>query len=77
MPGFRFPLAEKVLRTGSIAGRPIRLPRLNPGIRLNAPTAFPDQQKPVPPYKHTPLFPLGKDKTPYKKITSKACGSRR
>jgi len=37
---------------------------------MNAPTAFPDQQKPVPPYKHTPLFPLGKDTTPYKKITS-------
>src|SRR5919108_5492684 len=37
---------------------------------MNAPTAFPDQQKPVPPYKHTPLFPLGKDETPYKKVTS-------
>jgi len=37
---------------------------------MNAPTAFPDQSKPVPPYKHTPLFPLGKDETPYKKITS-------
>jgi fumarate hydratase class I len=23
---------------------------------------------PVPPYKHTPLFPLGKDETPYRKI---------
>ncbi|WP_315765765.1 fumarate hydratase [Bradyrhizobium sp. SZCCHNS2005] len=37
---------------------------------MNAPTAFPDQSKPVPPYKHTPLFPLGADTTPYKKITS-------
>ncbi len=37
---------------------------------MNAPTAFPDQSKPVPPYKHTPLFPLGKDETPYKKITA-------
>src|ERR1700758_592396 len=37
---------------------------------MNAPTAFPDQQKPVPPYKHTPLFPLGADATPYKKITA-------
>jgi fumarate hydratase class I len=37
---------------------------------MNAPTAFPDQQKPVAPYKHTPLFPLGEDTTPYKKITS-------
>ena len=37
---------------------------------MNAPTAFPDQSKPVPPYKHTPLFPLGKDKTPYRKISS-------
>ncbi|UFZ04563.1 fumarate hydratase [Bradyrhizobium ontarionense] len=36
---------------------------------MNAPTAFPDQSKPVPPYKHTPLFPLGPDTTPYKKIT--------
>jgi fumarate hydratase, class I len=31
--------------------------------------AFPDP-KPVPPYKHTPLFPLGADTTPYKKITT-------
>ncbi|MEN3286886.1 MAG: fumarate hydratase, class, partial [Bradyrhizobium sp.] len=37
---------------------------------MNAPTAFPDQSKPVPPYKHTPLFPLGTDTTPYKKITT-------
>ncbi|MCC8957787.1 fumarate hydratase [Bradyrhizobium sp. Pear77] len=37
---------------------------------MNAPSAFPDQQKPVPPYKHTPLFPLGADSTPYKKVTS-------
>ena len=37
---------------------------------MNAPTAFPDPAKPVPPYKHTPLFPLGKDETPYKKITA-------
>src|SRR5258706_12184738 len=35
---------------------------------MNAPSAFPDQ-KPVPPYKHTPLFPLGPDTAPYKKIT--------
>ena len=36
---------------------------------MNAPTAFPDP-KPVPPYKHTPLFPLGPDTAPYKKITT-------
>jgi len=36
---------------------------------MNAPTAIP-QPTPVPPYKHTPLFPLGKDTTPYKKITT-------
>ncbi|MFL5038248.1 MAG: fumarate hydratase, partial [Xanthobacteraceae bacterium] len=23
----------------------------------------------VPPYRHTPLFPLGKDSTPYRKLT--------
>jgi fumarate hydratase class I len=37
---------------------------------MNVPTAFPDQTKPVPPYSHTPLFPLGPDATPYKKISS-------
>jgi fumarate hydratase class I len=36
---------------------------------MNAPTAFPDQ-KPVPPYRHTPLFPLGPDTAPYRKITA-------
>jgi fumarate hydratase class I len=36
---------------------------------MNAPTAIPSP-KPVPPYKHTPLFPLGADTTPYKKITT-------
>jgi len=36
---------------------------------MNAPTAIPNPA-PVPPYKHTPLFPLGEDTTPYKKITT-------
>src|SRR5258707_718820 len=36
---------------------------------MNAPTAFPDPN-PDPPYKHTPLFPLGADTTPYKKVTA-------
>ncbi len=36
---------------------------------MNAPTAIPTP-KAVPPYKHTPLFPLGPDKTPYRKITT-------
>ncbi len=36
---------------------------------MNAPTAISDA-KPVPPYRHTPLFPLGEDETPYRKISS-------
>ena len=36
---------------------------------MNAPIPVPTP-KAVPPYKHTPLFPLGVDKTPYRKITS-------
>ena len=32
---------------------------------MNAPVS-----PPIPPYKHTPLFPLGKDTTPYRKLTS-------
>src|SRR5216684_7406772 len=31
---------------------------------MNAPAQI------VPPYRHTPLFPLGKDSTPYRKLTS-------
>ena len=31
---------------------------------MNAPTQI------VPPYRHTPLFPLGKDTTTYRKISS-------
>ena len=31
---------------------------------MNAPAQI------VPPYKHTPLFPLGKDTTPYRKLSS-------
>ena len=30
---------------------------------MNAPVT-----PPIPAYKHTPLFPLGKDKTPYRKL---------
>jgi fumarate hydratase class I len=37
---------------------------------MNAPTPIPSAATPVPPYKHTPLFPLGADTTPYKKITA-------
>ncbi|MDO8400174.1 MAG: fumarate hydratase [Bradyrhizobium sp.] len=37
---------------------------------MNAPTPVPSAATPVPPYKHTPLFPLGADTTPYRKITS-------
>jgi fumarate hydratase class I len=36
---------------------------------MNAPVAIPSAT-PVPPYKHTPLFPLGADTTPYRKITT-------
>jgi fumarate hydratase class I len=50
----------------------MRFPAFNrfASIPMNAPTAFPDRQKPVPPYRHTPLFPLGEDTTPYKKVTT-------
>ena len=33
---------------------------------MNAPVTA----HPTPPYKHTPLFPLGKDDTPYRKIAA-------
>src|SRR3954454_24842441 len=32
---------------------------------MNAPIA-----NPIPPYRHTPLFPLGADRTPYRKLSS-------
>src|SRR5476649_1598143 len=37
---------------------------------MNAPTPIPSAATPVPPYKHTPLFPLGADTTPYRRITT-------
>ena len=38
---------------------------------MNAPVPPPAAATPAtPPYKHTPLFPLGKDKTTYRKVTS-------
>ena len=37
---------------------------------MNAPTPIPSSATPVSPYKHTPLFPLGADTAPYRKITS-------
>ena len=37
---------------------------------MNAPTPIPSAATPVPPYRHTPLFPLGADTAPYRKITS-------
>ena len=33
---------------------------------MNAPLST----HPTPPYKHSPLFPLGKDTTPYRKISA-------
>src|SRR5262245_44120020 len=35
------------------------------GFPMNAPL-----ESPIPPYQHTPLFPLGEDKTPYRKLGS-------
>src|SRR5271167_3116591 len=35
---------------------------------MNAPLT----EHPIPPYKHSPLFPLGKDSTPYRKISADA-----
>jgi fumarate hydratase class I len=40
----------------------------NPRIARTKPMNAPAQI--VPPYRHTPLFPLGKDSTPYRKLTS-------
>jgi fumarate hydratase class I len=38
---------------------------------MNAPVPPPSADAPaLPPYKHTPLFPLGKDETSYRKVTS-------
>src|ERR1700709_1389201 len=64
------PFGQKLLRTALSPGGPSAVRPQTRDTAMNAPTAFPDPQKPVPPYKHTPLFPLGKDETPYKKITS-------
>src|SRR5690606_38593321 len=57
-----FAKAQSGLRSGYLANAP----RTNSRIRfpMNAPISHP-----IPPYRHTPLFPLGEDKTPYRKLT--------
>src|SRR5690606_5043866 len=37
-------------------------------VAMNAPVPPPADA--LPPYRHTPLFPLGKDETPYRKISA-------
>jgi len=39
-----------------------------PSHLLDFPMNAPLSAHPVPPYRHTPLFPLGKDETPYRRI---------
>src|SRR6202166_5045220 len=64
------PFGRKVLRTVQSPDSVSRPAGPNPcETPMNAPTAFPDP-KAVPPYRHTPLFPLGADTTPYKKVTT-------
>src|SRR5499425_3377215 len=46
------------------SGKPPKSQHLLGAIPMNAPAQI------VPPYKHTPLFPLGKDTTTYRKLTS-------
>ncbi len=67
-----FLLSEKCLegfnRRRGVSKR--TLPASKPAsLTMNAPTPIPTP-KPVPPYRHTPLFPLGADSTPYRKITT-------
>src|ERR1044072_9236704 len=40
--------------------------RIRKNVKMNAPLS----SHPLPPYRHTPLFPLGKDTTAYRKITA-------
>jgi fumarate hydratase class I len=42
-------------------------------VPMNAPVSA----HPTPPYKHTPLFPLGKDDTPYRKIAAEGLSVER
>src|SRR5216683_2910685 len=59
---------ERINRRCGVSMRTLPVP--NPAsCPMNAPTAIPEP-KPVPPYKHTPLFPLGPDTAPYKRITA-------
>src|ERR1035437_3711973 len=71
-PGFRFAHPGYDLFAGMTRYRELSRTALHDcwsTFPMNAPTAIPNP-KPVPPYKHTPLFPLGADTTPYRKISS-------
>src|SRR5262249_49941788 len=45
-------------------------PQLRPRRNSDCPMNAPVSTHPTPPCKHTPLFPLGKDDTPYRKIAA-------
>src|SRR6201997_1962913 len=45
--------------------------------RSSDPMNAPLTEHPTPPYKHTPLFPLGKDETPYRKIAAEGLRTER
>src|SRR5690349_18302730 len=68
-PGWRTGPSSRIRGSGEAfcAGSSCAMRRqLSEGSSMNAPVA------PIlPPYRHTPLFPLGKDTTPYRKISDK------
>src|SRR3979490_2093412 len=69
-PDIRTPLHPRLFHLAAFKGAANCLKRRNPAPHpdrtcpMNAPAQI------VPPYRHTPLFPLGKDSTPYRKLTS-------
>src|SRR3977135_647691 len=69
-PDIRTPLHPRLFHLAAFKGAANCLKRRNPAPHpdrtcpMNAPAQI------VPPYRHTPLFSLGKDSTPYRKLTS-------
>ena len=65
----RSPAFEPFKTPGKTAYKGLKF-RPSEAPSMNAPIAIPSATSPVPPYKHTPLFPLGPDTTPYRKVTT-------
>src|SRR3981081_4620250 len=69
-PHIRTPLHPRLFHLAAFKGAANCLKRRNPAPHPDRTCPMNASDQIIPPYRHPPLFPLGKDSTPYRKLTS-------